>query len=139
MDHLSQFNRQVLQCQDDAYTLAWYLLGNEAQAEAVTQAAVESTYPCFASNRTDCRLLILKQVAKQWLVRRPDACSSAEASIYHELGFLPIHEREVLLLIDVLGLSYPEAACVLERPMKEIMRLLAHARWKLTDQQKVAD
>ena len=29
MPDLAHFNQQVLLCQDDAYTLAWYLLGSE--------------------------------------------------------------------------------------------------------------
>jgi DNA-directed RNA polymerase specialized sigma24 family protein len=44
MNTLSLFNQQVLHYQDDAYTLARYLLGDDAVAEAVMQNAVQVTF-----------------------------------------------------------------------------------------------
>ena len=49
MDTLSLFNQQILLCQDEAYTLAWYLLGDEIEAEKTTQAAVEAAFRLFTT------------------------------------------------------------------------------------------
>ena len=38
------FNSLALQTQDEAYTLAYYLLGDERRAERATQAAFEQLY-----------------------------------------------------------------------------------------------
>lgn len=139
MDSLSLFNQQVLQCQDDAYTLAWYLLGDEAEAEAVMQSAIQETFQCYSSNRKDCRLLILKQVAKHCLTRKPAACSSAEPDITCNIHFLTQQERVALVLIDILQFDYPEASFITGIPLGKIGPLLGHARWKMKDQMKLAD
>ena len=139
MDTLSLFNQQVLQCQDDAYTLAWYLLGDEVAADAAMQKAVAAAFDCFVSGDEDCRLAVLQRVVEQFQRRKPAACSSAEPGIFQGLCFLADQERVVLLLIDVLGLSYPEAARVIGQPPNAIGRLLAHARLKLKDHQKFMD
>jgi len=139
MDTLSLFNQQVLQCQDDAYTLAWYLLGDETEAEAVMQSAVQATFHCFSSNRSDCRLLILEQVVEHCWRRKPAACSSAEPGISYDIHFLTQHERVVLVLIDVLGLDYPGASFITGMPLEKIGSLLAHARKKMKDQMKLAN
>lgn len=139
MDTLTRFNQQILQCQDDAYTLAWYLLGDEVAADAVMQKAVAAAFDCFVSGDEDCRLTVLQRVVEQFLRRKPAACSSAEPGIFHDLCFLADQERVVLLLIDVFGLSYPEAARIIGQTSTIIGRLLAHARWKMKDHQKFTD
>lgn len=139
MDTLSLFNQQVLQCQDDAYTLAWYLLGDEAEAEAVMQSAVQATFHCFSSNRSDCRLLILEQVVEHCWRREPAVCCSFKPGIFCDLRSLAEQERVVLVLIDVLGLDYPEASFITSMPLEKIGSLLAHARKKMKDQMKLAN
>lgn len=134
MQTLSLFNQQVLQCQDDAYTLAWYLLDDETQAVEVMQSAVEAAYPCFASGKPDCRRLILKCVVEQCQERKPPARVSTGTALHRRLRALPEPERAALVLIDMLGLAYHEAACVIGRPLSEIGRLLARARRKVKDQ-----
>lgn len=131
METLTLFNQQVLQCQDDAYTLAWYLLGDEGKAAAVTQAAVEGAYPCFASNHANCRLLILRQVILQCQEHKLAASSPVVPGLLPGLRFLAQTERMALALIDVLGLDYADAAYVVDRSRKEFMRLLAQARRRL--------
>lgn len=130
MDTLSLFNQQVLQCQDDAYNLAWYLLGDEAEAEAVMQSAVQATFHCFSSNRSDCRLLILEQIMEQCRKRKPAASSSVEPSIFCDLRSLVEHERVILVLMDVLGFGYLEASIITGTPIETIGSLLTHARRK---------
>ena len=121
----------MLQCQEDAYTLAWYLLGDEAKAAATTQAAVNAAYPHFLANSGDCKLFILnkiihlcrgKKAARETLMlskAHPACLSLLEA------------ERHALVLIEILNLSYRETAVVTGRPVKEISWLLGQARRKI--------
>lgn len=139
MDTLSLFNQQVLQCQDDAYTLVGYLLGDEAEAEAVMQSAILTTFHCYSPNRKDCRLLILKQVAKQCLIRKPAACSSAKPGIAYDIHLLTQQERVALVLIDILRFDYPETSFITGIPLGKIGPLLGNARWKMKDYQKFTD
>jgi len=138
LDTLTRFNQQILQCQDDAYTLAWYLLGDEFKAEAVTQKAVEAAYHCFSQRHDNYRLLILQQIVNLCRERTPAAWVSAEPDIFHGMRFLAEQERVVLALVDVLGLDYPEAAWVTDKTLKEIGQLLARARRKMIDHKEFA-
>lgn len=136
MDTLTLFNQQILQCQDDAYTLAWYLLGDEAQAEAVMQAAAERAYHCFSARRANCRLQILGQVVDQCRGRVPSGSGPEEAGVFAGLRSLAEPERAALVLVDVLGLSYGDAAWVMGRSLKETGRLLAQARRKIMSEKE---
>lgn len=138
MDILSLFNQQIILCQDDAYTLAWYLSGNEAEAEAITQAAVQAASACFSPNRVDCRMLIFKQVVEQCQKRAPAPRASVEPGILHDLQFLNQHKRVVVVLVDILGLPYSEAAYLTNLPREQIRCLLAQARWQMTEHRKFA-
>lgn len=131
METLTRFNQEILQCQDDAYTLAWYLLGDEEAAEAVLQKAVEASYHCFSSRNGDCRFLILKQVVDQCRTRDPIPGSLDEPGIGFGLRLLGEHERVVLVLADILGLGYREVARVTNQSYKDVGRLLCTARRKL--------
>jgi len=133
MDTLTHFNQQILRCQDDAYTLAWYLLGDEAEAEAVLQKAVEAAYHCFESRQINCHLLILKQVVNQWRERKPVTCGSLGADIFDNQQIVIQQELVVLILIDILRLSYPEASIITGIPLRKIGPLLARARQQKKD------
>ncbi len=134
---LAIFNRQVLQCQDDAYTLAWYLLGDEALAEAAVQAAIESVYRHGSVGGKSYRLMILQAVAiqsHQHLRRElPITGKTGEQSIPDTLRRLPEQERQALILVDILLLNYEESAEVMRLPLKEFGQRLAWARRKLAD------
>lgn len=139
MDSLSLFNQQVLQIQDDAYTLAWYMLGDAVEAETVMQEAVQAAFSSFSSKRTDCRLLILKQIVEQCRTRKPAASSSVEPGIFCNLCSLSEQERVILVLIDVLGLDYQDASFITGIALGKIGSLLARARWKAKDGHKSTD
>lgn len=132
MDRLDYFNQQVLRYQDDAYTLACYLVGSEQEAVAITQEAVKAAFRlCPQQKGISCRLLLLRQVCRLCRGRRP-AGPFAEALPWLFNSFsIAIHERMTLVLVDVLGLDYHEAAAVTGLPVKNIARLLANARRKL--------
>lgn len=138
MNTLTRFNQQILQCQDDAYTLAWYLLGDEVEAEAVMQKAVKAAYHCFSERQVNCRLLILKQVANQCRERKPAARGSAALNIPFDLDCLEPSEFLILALVDGLGMNYIDAACIVDRPVQDVSRLLAQARRKIMAQKELA-
>ena len=139
MYSLAQFNQQVLKCQDDAYTLAWYLLGDEAEAQAVMQAAVEAAYHCFSRSQSDCHLRILQQVVDQLRKRNPSARHLKQSGQSHPLHFLAESERLVVVLIDLIGLDYAPAAFIMGCSRREIGCLLARARRKVKDLNQVAN
>ncbi len=138
MNILTHFNQQVSRCQDDAYTLAWYLLGDEVEAEVVLQAAVQTAYAYFSPNQVECRMLIFKQVVVQCQKRTPAPRNSVEPGILRDLQFLNQHKRVVLVLVDILGLPHSEAAYLTNHPQEQIRCLLAQARWQMTEQRKFA-
>lgn len=132
MDTISLFNQQILLCQDEAYTLAWYLLGDAVEAEKTTQTAVEGAFRVFTPHRENCRRLILQQVLRQCHRKTPVKETLPIPGISQECVSFTDLERQALVLIDILHLSYLDAALVLGQPVQEISRLLAQARWKMT-------
>ncbi len=138
--NLASFNRQVLNCQDDTYTLAWYLTGDEALAEAVVQAAVERVFRSAPGAEKRCRSMILRTVillSKQHRHLLLPASGKAEGSdVFEMLTGLPEQERQVLILVDILGLSYSEAADLLDQPVKETSALLSQARRELFERKE---
>jgi len=132
MDTISLFNQQILRCQDEAYTLAWYLLGDEIEAEKTTQAAVEAAFRLFTPNRENCRRLILQQVLRQCRRKTPMKETLPIEGIPQRCDSLTCFERQTLILVEILNMNYADTALVLGQPVQEISRLLAQARWKMT-------
>ncbi len=130
MCSLAQFNQQVLECQDDAFTLAWYLLGDEATAEAAVQAAVMNAYHRAQSGQEADRRLILEQVLR-YCAGKIGNSSSGMPSGYLELHKLPDLERQLIILIDILCLNYDETAKLLNCSIRTITQLLAQTRRKV--------
>lgn len=138
MDTLTRFNQQILQCQDDAYSLAWYLLSDQVEAEAVMQKAVETAYHCVSELQVNCRLLILKQIVNLCQERKPVARGSTTLNIPFNFDSLNPSEQLVLVLVDILGMNYIDAALVTNRPVQDVSRLLALARRKMMNQKEYA-
>lgn len=133
MCRLDQFNQQVLECQDDAFTLAWYLLEDEVEAQAVMQAAVEAAYFYFLQSQANCHLRILQQVVDQFRKSKQPPHHSKQPGPSHPLRFMTDPERMVVVLIDLIGLDYAKAAFIMGCSRQEIGCLLACARWKIND------
>lgn len=57
-----------------------------------------------------------------------------QREIYRCLEKLPQEYRETLFLVDVLELSYEEAASVMQVPVGTVKSRLARARWRLKEQ-----
>ncbi len=130
MADLNTYNGLVLACQDEAFTLAAYLLGDDRAADAAVQEAVVRAYRRYLRTpEASVRLLILQQVL---------ACCGRSA---RARGAGPVEgfcdpaprERTTLLLVDVLGLSYDEAAEVLGCSRDQVVRRLARARVRIAE------
>jgi DNA-directed RNA polymerase specialized sigma24 family protein len=127
--HLATFNILAQHYQDEAYTLAYYLLGDEARASEALQAAFTRLY-----HRTDLQMEHFRFDVLRWVLAYcrnsggipMRAANSGE--IARQLSYLEENERTALVLVDVLGLDYSEAARVLGCSSKQIGKLLAQGR-----------
>lgn len=127
LPNLNNFNHLIFKFQEDAYTLAFYMLGNELQACEAVQKAI--TYAYHHPPVNDLRLGILSNVSSlciQLPARPIDLDVVSE--IVRRLGNIPIQERLAVILIDILGLNYAQAATVCRRPEAYIGRQLTLAR-----------
>jgi DNA-directed RNA polymerase specialized sigma24 family protein len=136
LPNLNNFNRLILQFQEDAYTLAFYTLGNELQACEAVQKAI--TYAFHHPQVNDIRLGILSNVTNLCMQLPARAIDlDVVPEIIRRLGNIPIQERLALILIDVLGLNYAQAAIICRKPEAQISRLLSHARVRMLAWQPV--
>ena len=139
---IATFNRLALQTQDDAYTLAYYLLGDERHAERATQAAFDQLYQQARLQVDRFRFEVLRGVlecSRRMLSlmpnragrRLPVRMANPDAT-YEKLMKLDESERFVVALVDVLELDYEEAAQVLGISRKQVAKTLAQARLTLS-------
>jgi DNA-directed RNA polymerase specialized sigma24 family protein len=115
----------VLAHQARLYTIAYRVLGSHTPAAAATQAAVEDTYrqgAGLAGEQAEAALLgcLVAALRRASLgpLPKPDS----------PLGRLPFDLRLPLVLIDVAGLSYEQAAQALHTSLVELVQQLARAR-----------
>ncbi len=125
---LSEYNTRVLACQEEAYTLACYALGDDERAEQAVQAAVKQAFWRFDGSESRCREQILSAVAEN--CRRLVVRQGGRQSVFTAL---PIEERLAVILVDVLALDYRQAAEILRRPEALFARLLAQGRCRMIE------
>ncbi len=160
---LDAFNALVLRYQDMAYNLAYRLMGDRESAEDATQEAFISAYRNIRRFRgSHFKAWLLRIVTNACYdelrrrKRRPTASLDALPSdvlpsdhapspenhaqrtelrdaIQDCIGSLPPRQRMVVVLIDVEGLDYREAAEVLGVPSGTVKSRLSRARAKLRD------
>jgi len=130
---LEEFNRLVLQYQDEAFCLAFYMLGSEVQAGQVVQSAVRQAYTHFKGRNPDFRTQILELVSAGCLQahNRISEIKVPADTLLIQLSSLPGRERLALILIDLLELSYAQAGSILHQPRDSVRGLLAQGRLKL--------
>lgn len=127
---LDQFNQWVLACQEDAFTLAGSLLGDEALACKVVQEVILRVY----RNSSECdgaiRMKVLQGVL--WKCRQRKTSGNGGATKYIP-GWDGLERRvqEALLLVDSLRKTYREAALILGCPEDEVARAIANGRRQL--------
>lgn len=143
---IMSFNTLALQTQDEAYTLAYYLLGNERHAERATQVAFEQLHRHARLELNRFRLDVLRRVVNgcrrighimpnRSVLRSTLRMVASQDETIQRLIPLNEGERAVVVLVDILGLSYDEAAQVLDSSKKEVGRILAQARLALSQQE----
>ncbi len=130
MGDLATYNGLVLACQDEAFTLAAYLLGDDRAADAAVQEAVTGAFRRYLrAPESSVRLLILQQVLAGCR-RSAGARGTGPVDGFHDLA---PRERTTLLLVDVVGLSYDQAAEVLGCSRDQVARRLARARVRIAE------
>ncbi len=138
---INVYNSLALQTQDEAYTLAFYLLGDERHAEQATQAAFDQLQQHARLELRRFRLEVLRRVVEgcQRISRIMPNGSLRSAlrrmanrdETLQKLLVLNENERFVIVLVDILGLDYEETAHVLYSSKKQVARILAQARLNL--------
>ena len=131
--HLQAFNALILAYQDEAFTLACYLLSDEERASEVVQDACRETYQASCDRQTPVRSDILHRVVRSCLALagRSNGSSAVADARRHNLALLPMDQRVLVVLVDVLGLDYCEAAQVLHKSTPFVRRKLAKGRARL--------
>jgi RNA polymerase sigma-70 factor (ECF subfamily) len=146
---MKAFNRLIAAHQDQIYTLSYRALGEEPDAVEATQAAVQQAAQNIASFRAGpFRLWLLQWVVSSCQERigyqgrlheagatfsTPEHTLATVAAQTIEAGLcrLPADMRLALILVDVAGLDYAEAATVLGASREQVSRSVAEARARL--------
>ena len=128
---LEAFNRLVLACQDEAFTLACSILGDEGLACELVQAVFLRVYTRWEDGGHPIPVQVLQGVIGMCKRAGP---SKAYAGVELIPGWhqLECAEQEALLLVDLLGKSYPQTALVLDKSEHEVAAIVALGRTKLT-------
>ncbi len=127
--NLQAYNRLVLQLQDEVYSLAFYLLGDENQADRVVEEAFRERFGKRNGDPSKFRLELLRLIIHNSLKRVPTLpCTGIFGP---DAAQLTIEAKLVCILVDCLELSYQEAALVLDRPLASIRKILAETRFKM--------
>ena len=129
---LESYNDIVLACQDEAYTLAFSILGNVELACKVLQEAFLRMY--YTNTRGGDNHIIVLGVLQEVIF----ACRQVNASRSREAGYeipgwaqLECYEQETLLLVDTLGKTHHDVAFILKCSECDVARLVARGRCKL--------
>lgn len=135
---LEKFNRMVQQYQDEAYMLAYYILGSEAEAVESVDSAVQKAYRGGKSISRPFKLFFFRNVITECQRRKDiqrkvktDLQISENAGIEAMISSLPGKMRIVVILVDLLGLRYQEAALVCNIPVIMVQKMTAEARASL--------
>ena len=143
------FGLLVRQCQGDVWRLAFHLVRNETIADDVTQDAFVRAYRFLPNYRADakfstwlysitrnCAMDELRKSSRRRKVMEKlettDATPSSDHAVVLEvreaIASLPEDLREPVILIDLLGTSYREAAAILDAPEGTVKSRLHRAR-----------
>ena len=129
---LESYNDIVLACQDEAYTLAFSILGNVELACKVVQEAFLRVY-YTNTRRRDNHMIALSVLQEVIFSCQQEIPSGSRQAEYVIPGWaqLECYEQEILLLVDTLGKSYHDAAFILKCSECDVARLIVSGRCKL--------
>jgi DNA-directed RNA polymerase specialized sigma24 family protein len=128
--HMQAFNALILAYQDEAFTLARYLLEDDERASEIVQDACRETYQASCAQQTPVRSEILRRVLRACQAQA-GRTNGASAAPRLNLALLPIDQRALVVLVDVLRLDYNEAAQVLRKSTPFVRQKLAQGRARL--------
>ncbi len=127
-DTLTTFNSLVLAHQEQAFNLAWFLLGDERAAEQATQNGVLETYRQWSKGLAgpfERRLLT-------YVAHACEKCKNGKNALHNGLSRLSFEQRLAVTLIDALGLKYEEAAFITGWPLDRFRQALAEGRQEMS-------
>lgn len=127
---LDQFNQQVLSCQDEAFTLALCILGDEDAACEVVLKAILQVYSDRGNDDIVIKVRVLQGVILICRKMKPSKTYNAKEWIpgWNQLDH---SEQEALLLVDVLQKSYQNTAVLLNNSESDVAQVVAQGRYKL--------
>lgn len=123
---LNKFNQLVQDCQDEAFTLAFSLVGDELLACQILEDVLMQIFMDQENGLHPMNLQVLKEVVS--LSRQMNQSQFGDAITIPGWKQLERCQQEALLLVDVLGKSYPEAAFVLHCSWRELVQNVALGR-----------
>jgi DNA-directed RNA polymerase specialized sigma24 family protein len=126
---LPAYNELVVQHQDEAFTLACDLLGNETMAAEAVEEAFRDSFRDRKTPQAQFRLEIMKKVAEN-CEKRAKILPGPQA-MAHLLTDLTNTEKTILVLVDCLEMSYADAGYVTGKPPAIVGVELAKARFLL--------
>jgi RNA polymerase sigma-70 factor (ECF subfamily) len=155
----ARFEAEALPHLGSLFGTARFLAGDAAEAEDIVQEVYVQAWKSFARYKpgTNCRAWLYKILfhvmqhhrrrsyrAKRFFVAFGEEAAETAAvwqqpvpedlrdeDVLRALGTIPENYRAVVLLVDVEGLSYREAADALDVPIGTIMSRLSRARAQL--------
>jgi RNA polymerase sigma factor (sigma-70 family) len=155
----TRFEESMVPHLDAAYNLAYWLTGNNQDAQDMVQEAYLRAFKSFGSFRGgDSRawlLTIVRNTCYTWLQRNRAALNTSFDEDIHTAGSeaqdsekllldqvdsemlrqaleeLPVEFREAMVLRELEGLSYKEIAQIARVPLGTVMSRLARARKRL--------
>ncbi len=129
---LQEYNRLVMLNQDECYSLAYDLLGDDSQACEVVGEAFQKGFQHASGEPSKFRLEVLRLVIQNALKRAQELhCPEIGRHFPAQFSLLSNEEKLVCILVDCLELSYQEAAVVLGKPHDLIRKMLAETRFIL--------
>lgn len=152
-----QVKQQVIQALPNLRRFAYSLAGNRTDADDLVQSLVERLITTSIPSDANpiawmlrvCRNMWIDEVRKRQTAARHMVENQHEAvtkpveevliieaeqkRVIQAIAALPAAQREVLTLVAISGLTYADAANVLEVPVGTVMSRLARARSAMAD------
>ncbi len=129
--NLRAFNCLASECQDTIYNLVCWLSPMDRDNEGIVQGVLQRLYRDLHAYRNgDFHLWLLKTLIKACRphMNRHNFQGAVDRSLQGYLAELPPDLRLVIVMVDVEGLDYTQAAAVLGIPRRTIRSRLAKAR-----------
>lgn len=125
---VESYNSFVLRFQDRAYTLAVHLLGDNPLSETIVQDVFRESFSLWQNSGSDFEPKLLRTLVKRCRRAGPVLGPSNFLAPFQSLN---CDEKVVLILVDCLALTCPDASVILAWPLPRLLHTLARARLKI--------